>query len=119
MSTHRRILVVDDNNEAAEMVVKLLQLMGHEASAVYDGEAALAVAPLFKPDTILIDLVMPDMDGIQLARRLRQLPGMKADLIALTAFPRQRIADETAAAGFTGILAKPATADQLDWSLRA
>lgn len=119
MNQPRKVLVVDDNTEAADMVVRLLRLLGYDASAVYDAQAALAVAPLFRPDTVLIDLVMPDMDGIQLARRLRELPNLKADLIALTAFPRQRIADETGAAGFTGVLAKPATAEQIEWSLRA
>lgn len=110
-------MVVDDNSAAADGIVRLLQLSGNEAYAVYSGKSALEAAPIYKPDTILVDLVMPDMSGIDLAKQFRER-GVKSELIALTAFARSKLADEIKAAGFDGIIQKPATADALLWTLQ-
>jgi CheY-like chemotaxis protein len=81
----RRILVVDDNVDAAESLALLLRLGGHEVRVACDGPGALAAAQAEPPEMVVLDLGMPGMDGFEVARRLRALPGSKdALLVALT-----------------------------------
>ncbi|HEX5269577.1 MAG TPA: ATP-binding protein, partial [Gemmataceae bacterium] len=68
----RRILVVDDNKDSADTLAHLLTLLGHEARTAYDGEAALEAAPLFRPEVVLLDLNLPGLSGLEVARRLRE-----------------------------------------------
>ncbi len=110
----RRVLVVDDHKDAADIVAALIRAMGHTVLAVYDGPTALAAAPAFLPELVLIDLVMPGMDGFQVARKLRELDGMnRIKLVALTGFPRDAVLGATEAAGFDGYVGKPALAEEL------
>lgn len=105
----RRVLVVDDNKPAADSVVKLLQLMGYEAKSAYNGNAALQMIDDYRPEVVFVDLVMPDMDGIELGRRLlARNPELRT--IALSAFGGGELQHATRAAGFTAHLVKPATA---------
>ena len=109
---NRRVLVVDDNKVAADSAVKLLQLMGHEAKCAYTGGAALNMVEEYRPEVVFVDLVMPDMDGIELGRRLREkMPEVRT--IALSAFGGGELQQATQAAGFDGHLTKPATAKVL------
>lgn len=86
MNTPLRILVVDDNKDAADSLAHLLALWGHSVCVAYDGQAALAAAASFKPQIVLLDIAMPAMHGGTVARRLRQLPELKTALIvAITA----------------------------------
>ena len=79
-----RILVVDDNQDAAQATAVLLELAGHEVKAVVDGHDALASAPVFAPHVVLLDIGLPVMDGYAVARALRALPETAAScLIAL------------------------------------
>lgn len=73
-ATHQRILVVDDNMDSADTSALLLRLEGHDVRAVYDGPQALAMANDFRPAIILLDIGLPEMDGYEVARRLRQMP---------------------------------------------
>jgi len=109
-----RVLVVDNNRIYADAAASLLRLLGHDVKQAYDGPSALLIAQAFEPEAAFVDLVMPDMDGVELAAALRALDCMKgARIFALTAF-RQRASDDAVlAAGFDAILAKPATADDL------
>jgi CheY-like chemotaxis protein len=76
-----RVLVVDDCPETAASFCALLGVLGHEARAANDGPTALALAAEFRPDAALVDIVMPGMDGYELARRLRAVPGLKDALL--------------------------------------
>src|SRR5689334_2174310 len=73
--TRRRVLVVDDNIDITESLVELLSLLGHDVRSANSGPAALAIALAFCPDLVLLDLGMPDMDGYEVAGKLREQPG--------------------------------------------
>ncbi len=97
----RRILVVDDNRDAAEMMRTLLELDGHEVTAVHDGGAAIQHAMAWRPDVALIDLGMPAMNGFDVARRLRaelSLDGIV--LVALTGYGQEEDVRRSREAGF-------------------
>ena len=105
----KRVLVVDDNRDAADSLGKLLNLAGAEARAVYNGFAALDVLPSYQPAVLLVDIGMPDMDGYELARRVRQLPDCgDLTLIALTGWGQAEDRQRSQAAGFDFHLTKPA-----------
>jgi PAS domain S-box-containing protein len=105
----KRVLVVDDNRDAADSLGKLLNLAGAEARAVYNGFAALEVLPTYRPAVLLVDIGMPDMDGYELARRVRQLPECgDLTLIALTGWGQAEDRQRSQAAGFDFHLTKPA-----------
>lgn len=109
-TTPRRILVVDDNVDAAQTLCELLRLQGHEARAVHDGPAALQLNTQWRPDVALLDIGMPQMDGYELAARLRaQAPatGPLPWLVAVTGWGQQSDRQRSAAAGFDDHLVKP------------
>ena len=107
----RRILVVDDNVDAAMSLAQLLELDGHESQAVYGALEALESASQFRPEIVLLDIGLPEMNGYEVARRLREmgqlgsLPPMK--LIALTGYGHSDDKARAFAAGFDAHLAKP------------
>ncbi|WP_020652476.1 PAS domain S-box protein [Massilia niastensis] len=104
----QRILVVDDNRDAADSLAMLLHGDGAEVRAVYGGEAALAAVAEFHPSTVLLDLGMPGMDGFETARRLRALEGGRAlGLVALTGWGQEADRRRTQEAGFDRHLTKP------------
>jgi CheY-like chemotaxis protein len=99
---------VDDNRDAAESLAMLLQLEGHTVETAFDPRQALERAPLFLPDVVLLDIGMPEMDGFEVAHRMRALPQLaRAFLVALTGYGRTEDRDMTAAAGFDAHLVKP------------
>jgi CheY-like chemotaxis protein len=104
----RRILIVDDNRDAAETLGELLTRLGSTCHVVGSGRAALDVLSEFRPDAILLDIGMPEMDGYQVARRIRALPEF-ADvlLIALTGWGQEPDQQRSAAAGFDHHVVKP------------
>jgi PAS domain S-box-containing protein len=107
-SRRKRILVVDDNVDAAESVSRLLRIRQHEVMVVHDGVAALAAANQMNPDVVLLDLGLPKLDGITVARRLRQrTDGPRPLLVATTGFGQAEDKARTAAAGFDHHLTKP------------
>jgi CheY-like chemotaxis protein len=106
--TPRRILIVDDNRDAADSTGTLLLLWGHQVRVAYDGLSAVALARTYLPDVCLIDLAMPGMSGYQVVRQLRNEPGLKpALLIALTGFDQQADRKQSREAGFDAYLVKP------------
>jgi CheY-like chemotaxis protein/anti-sigma regulatory factor (Ser/Thr protein kinase) len=110
----RRVLVVDDNADAAETIASLLRLEGHRVETALDGAVALHVAEALQPDIAFIDLNMPVMDGYELARRLRALPcGRDARLVALTGLGKASDVERTRAVGFDLHLTKPADPAQV------
>jgi PAS domain S-box-containing protein len=104
----RRILIVDDNVDAAESLALVLRLSGHEVRTAHGGAAALEQAATFVPEVVLMDLGMPGMSGYEAARRVRDLHGMEAVvLIALTGWGQEEDRQRTQAAGFHAHLVKP------------
>lgn len=106
--TPRRVLVVDDNRDAATSLVMLLKLMGHEAHGVYDGVEALAAAEELRPEVILCDLGLPKLNGYEVARRVRDEEwGKGIRLVALTGWGQAEDRKRSNDAGFNGHLVKP------------
>ena len=105
----RRILVVDDNKDAANSLAMILMLEGHQVESVYTAHDALARALSFKPDVALLDIGLPEMNGYELARRLREQPqARQIRLVALTGYGQAEDKERAWAAGFDDHLAKPA-----------
>ena len=103
-----RILVVDDNVDAAESLSRLLRLQAHEVRVAYDGLAALAAARDMNPDVVLLDIGLPKLDGLEVARSLRARgDGPRPLLVAMTGFGQAEDRARTAAAGFDHHLTKP------------
>ena len=103
-----RILVADDNVDAAESLSLLLSVMGHELRTVHDGVGAVEVAEKFEPDLILLDIGMPKMNGYEAARHIRKLPwGRKAVLAALTGWGQESDKRRAEEAGFDFHFTKP------------
>jgi two-component system, chemotaxis family, CheB/CheR fusion protein len=114
-----RVLVVDDDPDISASTRGLLKLLGHEAEAAVSGKAALERAAAWRPDVALIDLRMPVMDGLELARQLRRLGGMGgALLVAVTAQADQEEMAQARQAGFDLCLLKPLDLSQLEELLR-
>jgi signal transduction histidine kinase len=109
----RRILVVDDNEDAAELLATLLERMGHATRIAHDGAGALAVAAAFAPEIAVLDIGLPGMDGYQLAGRLRAA-GRPVRLIALTGYGQASDRERAIAAGFDAHLVKPIAIDALE-----
>jgi signal transduction histidine kinase len=110
----RRVLIADDNRDAAEALGALLALHGHDVRVVHDGVQALAVAKRFRPDVLLLDLGMPRLDGYRTAREIRRRAwGQQAIIVALTGWGQEQDRQRTAAASFDLHLVKPVTEDQL------
>jgi len=109
-----RVLLVDDNVPAAEMLADLLRLDGHEVRAVFDGRAALEAARSYQPKVVLLDIGMAGMDGYEVARRLRQQPGFESVLlVALTGWAQDTDRRRCLEAGFDRHLVKPVDLDAL------
>jgi signal transduction histidine kinase len=110
----QRILVADDNHDAAEALSLQLQFAGHDVRTAHDGVEALELAKAFDPDIVVLDLGMPKMDGYETARQLRlRSNGRRMSLIALTGWGQQQDRDRTADAGFDAHLVKPVAEAQL------
>jgi signal transduction histidine kinase/ActR/RegA family two-component response regulator len=104
----RRVLVVDDNRDAAESLALFLQLGGHIVSTAFDGEEALEEAQKFRPDVALLDLGMPKLNGYEVCRRLRATDwGRRIVLIAQTGWGQDEDKRRTREAGFDAHLVKP------------
>ncbi|MFP5390778.1 MAG: ATP-binding protein, partial [Gammaproteobacteria bacterium] len=101
-----RLLVVDDNRDAADLLAMLLQVDGHDAVAAYSGQAALEISARASFDALMLDIGMPDMDGYTLARQLRAA-GVPGTLVAVTGYGQEQDKARTREAGFAAHLVKP------------
>ena len=112
---HRRILVADDNLDALESLAALLALNGHEVHRAQDGAAALQVAMRHRPEVIFLDIGMPQMDGYEVARRIRAHEwGKEMLLIAVTGWGQESDRQRSFAAGFDFHLVKPVDLEKLN-----
>jgi CheY-like chemotaxis protein len=109
-----RVLIVEDDVDAAEALATLLQLFGHIADVAHDGSAALAALDRVRPDVMLVDIGLPDIDGFEVARRARLLPaGEKTLLVALSGYGQDSDKQRAREAGFDHHLTKPIEIDAL------
>jgi CheY-like chemotaxis protein len=114
-SPSRRILVVDDNADSADSLAMVLGLDGHEVRAVYTGGHAIEQAQRFKPEVMLVDIGLPDLDGYEVARRIRALPALQSVcLVAVTGYGQDADKERAFAAGFAEHLVKPIEFPTLD-----
>lgn len=110
----RRVLVVDDNQDAARSLVRLLSKLGCDCRGAFDGPTALEIANDFRPDAFLLDLGMPGMNGLELAQRIRSTPALRDSLlIALTGWNKEIDRMRSQEAGFDHHLVKPAQASEV------
>lgn len=113
-STARRILVVDDNVDSAEVLGALLEHMGHEVFVAYTGARALEVAHERRPDVVLLDLALPDVSGFDVARSMRKDAGLTATrIIGLTGFGSDEHRKRAKEAGLDDYVVKPVDASVL------
>ena len=116
----RRVLVVDDNRDALETLEMLLHLLGAEVQTAADGRSALETLRRFRPAVVVLDIGLPDMDGYEVARRVRQEPGgREALLIALTGWGEEEDHRRSREAGIDHHLVKPVDFAALERLLRA
>jgi CheY-like chemotaxis protein len=107
-------MVVDDNVDAAESLALLLRMEGHDVRVAHDGPAALAAVEAEPPDLVFLDIGMPVMNGYDVARRLRQRPGLdKLVLVAMTGWGQEEDRRRSQEAGFDHHLVKPVEPDAL------
>jgi CheY-like chemotaxis protein len=104
----RRVLVVDDDEVAAETLAVVLESWGHEVHVAHDGPAALQAAQAHPPDAVLLDIRLPGMDGYEVARQLRQHEGLdQTRLVGMTGHVEEEEQGRSEQAGFDQLLAKP------------
>jgi two-component system, sensor histidine kinase len=111
----KRVLIVEDDEDSAELLAETFQLRGYQVHVAHDGATALAVAAQFLPHVALLDLGLPDMDGRDLARQLRTAPGVPLELrlIALTGYSGAETHRALFELGFDECLIKPAHPEAL------
>jgi CheY-like chemotaxis protein len=112
-TTRRRVLVVDDNRDTARSSAKLLELLGHEVRAEFDGPGALAAAHEFQPEVMLLDIGLPGMTGYELVRRLRDQGFRDAIIVAVSGYGQASDKMRSREAGFDDHLVKPVNREAL------
>lgn len=112
-SDQLRILVVEDNDDAAESFKTLLELGGHTVEVARDGHQALRAIPAFAPHVAFVDIGLPGIDGFEVAERVRSQGGMRPMLIALSGYGRDEDKQRAAQVGFDAHMTKPADLDQI------
>ena len=113
--TSHRILIVDDNADAADSLAVLIRMQGHEVRVAHNGISALDTVQAYQPSLIFLDIGMPEMDGYEVARRLRVMPGLQHTVLAaLTGWGQEGDRRRSKAAGFDHHLVKPLETDVLD-----
>jgi len=108
-----RVLVVDDNVDAAESIAMLLRLEGHDVRSVHGAQDALEAAVVFRPHVVLLDIGLPGMDGYEVARRLRSQSIHSMRLVAVTGYGQQSDRERAREAGFDQHLVKPVDPEAL------
>ncbi len=113
--TRRRVLVIDDNVDAADSLGQLLELFGHAVDVAYDGPSAVEKARANPPDVVLCDIGLPGMNGYDVARAFRSDEALRgARLFAVTGYAQPDDRRRASEAGFDGHIAKPPDPDQLE-----
>jgi len=113
-ATCRRVLVVDDNEDAAETLAMVLRLSGHQVDVAYNGMCALARVRANRPDVVLCDLGLPELSGFDFARAIRREHGALITLVAISGYAEPDDIRKSRDAGFNAHLAKPARPADLE-----
>ena len=113
-SADARVLVVDDNVDGADSMADLLRCLGVQVRVAHNGPQALEAAQSFAPDLVLLDIGLPGMNGYEVAQRLRQLPGLKLCLVAVTGYGSAQDRELSSAAGFNEHLVKPVALESIE-----
>jgi CheY-like chemotaxis protein len=107
-AVRRRVLVVDDNRDAAATLAMMLSLMGHDTRTAHDGLQAVELAEAFVPDVLLLDLGLPKLNGYDACRRIREQPwGKGIFIVAVTGWGQEEDRNRSREAGFDHHLVKP------------
>ena len=114
-----RVLVIDDNRDAAAMTAMLVEELGGECRTAYDGEAGLREVLNHRPDVVFLDIGMPGVDGYETCRRIRSASGDEVVIVALTGFGQEQDKEQAVRAGFSAHLTKPADPAALAHLLRS
>lgn len=110
----RRLLVIDDNKDAAESMSMLFELWGYEVVCAFDGRAGLETAARYRPDAVFLDIGLPGMDGYEIAERLREQPeSSRAVLVAITGYGQDEDRRRSREAGIDHHLVKPVAPETL------
>jgi len=116
----RKILIVEDNQDSRELVVKVLKNKGYETIEAADGEEALEKAVAEKPDLILLDISIPKIDGYEVAKRLKSQEEFRdIPIVALTAHAMKGDREKVIVAGFEGYISKPINVRELPEQVRS
>lgn len=110
----RRVLVVDDNEDAADALAQSLRLSGHEVEVAYNGMCALARVRSCRPDIVLCDLGLPELSGFDFARAMRREHADRVRLVAISGYARPEDIRRSLEAGFDAHLAKPAQSHDIE-----
>lgn len=108
-----RVLIADDNEDAADMLAMILDSRGHEVRVAHDGLEAVSSAVAFQPDVALLDIGMPELDGYQVAEQIRRLAGTSVMLVAVTGWSEPGVAPSQVYPGFDHHLVKPIDLERL------
>jgi two-component system CheB/CheR fusion protein len=117
LAAGRRVLVIEDNPDTAQSMEMLLAALGHDVRVATSGNAGLAMATERQPELVLVDLGLPDIDGYEIARLLRERFGESVRLVALTGYGQEEHRRRTREAGFDEHLLKPLSMEALDRAL--
>jgi CheY-like chemotaxis protein len=113
-AVRRRLLVVDDNRDAADTLAALLETMGHDVRTAYDGPGALAAAAELRPDAVFLDIGLPGISGLEVARRMRRMPELAGTtLVAFTGYGQEEDRRGALSAGFDHHVVKPVAIAEL------
>ena len=113
------MLIADDNRDAAESLAMLLRMEGHDVTVVHDGREALAAFDTLLPEVAILDIGMPELDGYEVARQVRQHSlGRAVTLIAVTGWGQEKDKTQALAAGFNHHFTKPIAPEQISRVLR-
>lgn len=116
----RRVLIIEDNVDAADSLKDVLELMGHEVAVAYDGASGIATAREFRPEILLCDIGLPEIDGFEVARRFRADPALQnVVLVALTGYALPEDRQRATEAGYAHHVAKPPSLEVLERLLAA
>lgn len=109
-----RVLAVDDSEDAVRPLGKLLELQGYEVQLAFDGRTAIDRAAEFRPDVMLLDIAMPRITGIDVAKSIREIPELRSTvLVAVTGYGDNETRQKVTAVGFDYMLVKPCQSEEL------
>jgi CheY-like chemotaxis protein len=110
----RKVLVVDDNNDSAQTLAVFIRSLGHEVECAGTGQEAITLARSFRPDLAFVDLVLPDIDGLDLAADLKKVVGARLQCFSITAYGDEHARARSKGAGCAGHFVKPVAPAQIE-----